>query len=108
MALYRTLTTITIKGQRVRTGRVFLGRALSKASIAGLLRARRIAQVCAPPLEILPGWEGRAALIAEQHNVARVDEFVELVNLSPPFAEWQEEALRALDAPKIGCTFCRR
>lgn len=106
--IYRTLTAMTIKGKRLRRGRVFVGRTLSADSIAGLLRAGRIAAAGIPPLEAMPGWEERAAVIAEQYNISDTGAFIELVNLPPPFAEWQGEALKALDAPKIGCQFCRR
>ena len=108
MTIYRTLTAMTIGGRRLRKGRVFKGNALSAASIAGLLKAGRITEVAAPPLEVLPGFEERAATIAEQYNVADADEFVELENLPDLFEEWQGEVLGALDAPKTGCTFCGR
>lgn len=105
--LYRTLTSMTIGGKRLRTGRVFLGRVLSKTSEKGLLKAGRIAPVRTPPLEAIRGWKERAATIAEQYNVSDTGAFIELVNLSPPFAEWQVEALAALEAPS-GCKSCRR
>ena len=88
--LYRTLTAMTIGGRRLRKGRVFTAKSLTKATIAGLLKAGRIAEVAAPPLEVLRGWEERAATIAEQYNVAGADEFVELENLPQPFTAWQE------------------
>ena len=95
-------------GQRLRAGQVFAGKDVSPQTADVLLHSGRITRAYAPPLSRLRGggWERRAALIGEVYNVATIAEFVELDNLPAPFAAWQDEALRALDAPHSGCKHC--
>lgn len=99
---------MTVDSQRLRAGQVFAGKNISTRTADMLLQSGRITRAYAPPLSRLRGgdWEQRAALVGEMYNIATIAEFVGLDNLPAPFAAWQEEALRALDAPHSGCKHC--
>lgn len=64
MPLYRTLERLSFdSGRVVEMDVVDSLKGVSQHVITALLQLRRISEVQAPPLRVLPGWEERAAIL---------------------------------------------
>lgn len=106
--LYRALANLG-KGKRIiYRNSTFFADELSPEAVDALLKKSKIAEVGAPPLRVLPGFERRAVRL-QKLGIEHVDEFLEASNeelgdalsVKPTtVARWKNEARSWMEVPK--------
>ncbi len=76
MAIYRALTNLEKGETIINEGCAFSGRGFAPETIERLLELERICAVSVPPLMEIPGWQGRAKVLAK-HDIMTLDAFCE-------------------------------
>jgi hypothetical protein len=95
--IYRVLSLLRYKGRLVQTGIAHLD--LTPEQETALMRGGHIAHISPPRLDVLPGWEKRAARLAKldildalQLLQADAGEAAKLLRIKPDaFKAWQDE-----------------
>jgi hypothetical protein len=106
--MYRALKNLSKGGQTVPKGDVFCDGFIDPKALEVLIARGSVGIVSAPPLEVLPGWKGRASKLAKK-GIVTVDDLVkaeteaigEALRIKADVAEkLKAEALNFLKAPE--------
>jgi len=88
---YRVLESLYLRktSERIPAGTVSQLRSIPDESIKLLLAKHRIAEVAAPPLAILPGWEEKAKKYNEQ-GIETINDFKDFDDLPIPAVDLED------------------
>lgn len=81
MPYYRLLTNLSMGNTILRHGAIQQLN-LSQRKLNGLVERGAISQISTPPLEILPGWEERAARLKSQ-NIQTIEDLFTVLDDTP-------------------------